>query len=281
MSSGLSPKPEPPAVQAPEGPVNRWADLRPRVLSAVVLLAVGALEVFLGGLTFEIFAVGITGIMIWELASLTGGRSAVAPLHLGLAAGLVLGLVLHLESDPALALLMVPSAIFVATDRRDRRLAAAYALTIMIAGFGLIELRLYSGVSAIIWVISVVIASDVLGYFAGRLLGGPKFWPRISPKKTWSGTVAGWFGAALIGAGFVQFAGADWLLVPLSVLVAFAGQMGDIAESWIKRRAGVKDASTLIPGHGGLLDRFDALIGAVVLVKLLGLVLPVSALLGG
>lgn len=281
MSSGPDPSIEPPAVKAPEAPVNRWADLKPRVLSAVVLLAVGALEVFLGGLTFEIFAVGITGIMIWELAGLTGGRSAFAPLHLGLTAGLVLGLVLHLDSELALALLLVPSAIFLATDRRDRRLAAIYALAVMIAGFGLIELRLYAGVSAILWVISVVIASDVLGYFAGRLLGGPKFWPRISPKKTWSGTVAGWIGAALIGAGFVWIAEADWLLMPMSVLVAFAGQMGDIAESWIKRRAGVKDASNLIPGHGGLLDRFDALIGAVVLVKLLGLALPVSALLGG
>ena len=100
---------------------------------------------------------------------------------------------------------------------------------------------------------------------AGRSSG-----PRVSPKKTWSGTVAGWIGAALVGLGSVWRGTARWRLVPgCRPLVAFAGQMGDIAESWIKRRRGVKDTSNLIPGHGGVLDRFDALIGAVVLVMVL------------
>ena len=125
-----------------------------------------------------------------------------------------------------------------------------------------------------------MVASDVLGYFAGRMLGGPKFWPAISPKKTWSGTVAGWVGAALVGVCFA-LAGSSWLLVPLSAVVAFAGQMGDILESWVKRRAGVKDASNLIPGHGGVLDRFDALIGAVVVVMLLGILTPLTRLFEG
>jgi phosphatidate cytidylyltransferase len=167
------------------------------------------------------------------------------------------------------------------TPRRDQRLAAAYALAIMLAGYGLVELRSVGGTQAILWLVAVVVASDVLGYFAGRMLGGPKFWPAISPKKTWSGTVAGWIGAALVGLVVVLGSGAGRLLVPLSALVAFAGQMGDIAESWVKRRAGVKDASNLIPGHGGVLDRFDALIGAVVLVMALRLVLPVAGLFGG
>jgi phosphatidate cytidylyltransferase len=166
------------------------------------------------------------------------------------------------------------------TPRRDRRLAGAYALAIMLAGYGLVNLRGAGGTVAILWLVAVVVASDVLGYFAGRMLGGPKFWPAVSPKKTWSGTVAGWIGAALVGLCFA-LAGSSWLLVPLSALVAFAGQLGDIAESWVKRRAGVKDASNLIPGHGGVLDRFDALIGAVVMVMALGLVAPVTGLFGG
>ena len=154
-------------------------------------------------------------------------------------------------------------------------------MAIMLAGYGLIELRTLGGTQVILWLVAVVVASDVLGYFAGRMLGGPKFWPAISPKKTWSGTVAGWIGAGLVGLVLVLAADASWLLVPVSALVAFAGQLGDIAESWVKRRAGVKDASNLIPGHGGVLDRFDALIGAVVLVMALGLLAPVTALFGG
>jgi phosphatidate cytidylyltransferase len=117
--------------------------------------------------------------------------------------------------------------------------------------------------------VAIVVVSDVAGYFAGKALGGPKFWPRISPKKTWSGTVAGWIGAGLVGAVFADPTGAGLALVPVSVLVGFAGQMGDIAESAAKRMQGVKDSSNLIPGHGGVLDRFDAMLGAALMAGLL------------
>ena len=139
------------------------------------------------------------------------------------------------------------------------------------------------GMPAILWVVAIVITSDVAGYFVGRIVGGPKFWPAISPKKTWSGTVAGWVGAVLVSLAFVLAGHAPWMAVILAPVVAFAGQLGDIAESWIKRRAGVKDSSSLIPGHGGFLDRFDALIGAVVLIMLLSLIasLPMPVPLGG
>jgi phosphatidate cytidylyltransferase len=106
-------------------------------------------------------------------------------------------------------------------------------------------------------------------FWAGR-----KFWPRVSPKKTWSGTVAGWVGAAGVGLAFWAAGQGSAALVWVSPLVAFAGQMGDIAESAIKRRAGVKDSSGLIPGHGGLMDRFDALAFAAILAVLLLPVLP-------
>lgn len=157
--------------------------------------------------------------------------------------------------------------------RRDPVIGLVYAAAIVVAGAELIRLR-SDGISQILWLILVVVASDICGYFVGRLLGGPKFWPRVSPKKTWSGTIAGWIGAALVGLGFYLTDHASMLMVAMSPILAFAGQLGDIAESAIKRRAGVKDASNLIPGHGGVLDRFDALIGAVVVVMLLGLILP-------
>lgn len=261
-------------------PSGRWADLRTRVLSAIVMVAVGALEIWLGGMAFAALVVVLTGVMIWELATMTAPSRRRSPVTLAVAASAALVAALVLKSDVAALFLVVPSVALILTPRRDRRLAGGYALAIMLAGYGLVDLR-EAGGTVILWLVAVVVASDVLGYFAGRMLGGPKFWERVSPKKTWSGTVAGWIGAALVGVVMVLAAGASWLLVPLSALVAFAGQMGDIAESWVKRRAGVKDASNLIPGHGGVLDRFDALIGAVVLVLALGLVAPVHGLFGG
>ena len=114
----------------------------------------------------------------------------------------------------------------------------------------------------------MVVISDVAGYFAGRMLGGPKFWPRVSPKKTWSGTVAGWVAAALIGLLFRSFTNAGPDLPWISVALSLASQMGDIAESALKRKMGVKDSSALIPGHGGLFDRFDGLLGAALFMLL-------------
>ena len=115
----------------------------------------------------------------------------------------------------------------------------------------------------------VVVVTDVAGYFAGRIIGGPKFWPAVSPKKTWAGTTAGWLAAAVVGVVFGIGSGVMGTLVLASVLLSFASQLGDIAESAIKRRVGVKDSSTLIPGHGGLLDRFDGMLGAALALLLL------------
>lgn len=256
----------------------RWSDLGPRVMSAAVMIAFGGLEIWLGGRAFAALVIVLCALMIWELASITGGKSTVrrrTPIILAAAAAVSLTLALALGSEGiAPALLLVPSILLALTPRRDRRIASVYGAAVMVAGFGLVALRADPGTATILWLLAVVVASDVLGYFAGRTLGGPKFWPAISPKKTWSGTVAGWIGAAVVGTGFVLAGWASWGLVLLSVAIALAGQFGDIAESWIKRRTGVKDSSSLIPGHGGVMDRFDALVGAIVAVMLLNLLLP-------
>ena len=141
---------------------------------------------------------------------------------------------------------------------------------IIIAAFGMVQLREVSGMGWLLWLVLVVVATDVAGYFAGRAIGGPKFWPRVSPKKTWAGTIAGWVAAAAVGAVFVATSGANVGLIGLSVAVAMASQMGDMAESAMKRRVGAKDSSTLIPGHGGLLDRFDGMLGGAVFLLLIG-----------
>jgi phosphatidate cytidylyltransferase len=257
----------------PGRPVGRWADLRKRVVSAVVLIAVGGAEIWLGGPSFVVLVVLLTGAMVWELAKMTAPDHENTPLGLAGLACVSLAITWFFPDRFSAAFLLVPALAIALTDRRDRRLSSLYSVAIMVAGYGLIDLRMTAGTPVILWLVLIVVASDVLGYFVGRILGGPKFWPAVSPKKTWSGTVAGWFGAALVGLGYWLAGYGTAGLVLLSVVIALAGQMGDIWESWIKRRCGVKDASTLIPGHGGVLDRFDALIGAIVVLILLGLFL--------
>ena len=247
----------------------RWGDLVPRVLSAIVMLAVGGTAIWAGGLWFAGLAVVCSALMMWELARMTRGEGFDASILLAALTLAVLVLAVWTPASWALPLLLLPSLIGTLAPRRDILAFAPYALVIVLTALALIILRQIHGVWALAWLLSVVIASDVLGYFAGRILGGPKFWPKVSPKKTWSGTVAGWIGAGLVGLAFWHFRGWSADILWISPLIAFAGQLGDIAESAIKRRAGVKDASNLIPGHGGLLDRFDALaFGAVLAVGL-------------
>ena len=253
---------------------ERWADLQPRLLSAAVMIIIGGFAVLAGGSVFLLLVLLAVGTMMWELARLTAPRPVPAlDFALGVLAAVCVLLWTSILWPPiAWTMLAVPALVLVATPRRDRGVIGLYGTGLMIAAAGFLSLR-GEGIAAFLWLVLVVIASDVLGYFAGRIVGGPKFWPRVSPKKTWSGTVAGWIGAALVGFGFWLYSAAPPGLIVLSPLVALAGQFGDIAESWIKRRAGVKDASNLIPGHGGLLDRFDALLGAMLAVQIAHLLL--------
>ncbi len=239
--------------------------------SAAVMLIIGVVAIWLGGLWFYVPVAVIGGGMIWELTRLMGGAPKVA-VPMGILAAVALVVSPHL---PMMALLPVLLAVPIsgATQiKKDRLIYGAYAAGLMLACLGLIVLRDVRGITWVVWLVAVVMATDVAGYFAGRMIGGPKFWPTVSPKKTWAGTSAGWVAAALVG---MIFGGPP--LIVLSVLTAFASQMGDVVESAIKRRAGIKDSSNLIPGHGGLLDRFDAMMAAALFVLLLGAVLGLPA----
>lgn len=245
---------------------GRWSDLAPRVGSAVVMVALGGAAIWAGGFWLSALAVVVTGLMIWELARMTeapqGPQASVA---LGVLGAGALGLATFMQQPLLLGLLVLPSVLGVMVARRDAPIYAAYALIIMLTGLALIMLRNNVGMIAVLWLLAVIVVCDIMGYFAGRILGGPKFWPKFSPKKTWSGTVAGWIGAFAVGFGFWWNGYGSMAILWISPLVAFAGQLGDIAESAIKRRSGVKDSSNLIPGHGGVLDRFDALaFGAII-----------------
>jgi phosphatidate cytidylyltransferase len=244
---------------------GRFSDLAPRLLTAAFLLLIGGAAVWFGGLAFVLLIAACTGIMLWELATMLGAQRRVA-LALGASGGSAVILSSELPVGFALPLLLLVPMLGIALLRLHRRIYMSFSVVIVLAGLALTRHLTEFGLVWTLWLILVVIASDVLGYFAGRILGGPKFWPRVSPKKTWSGTIAGWIGAALVGAGFVLAEGVGWELVGISVALAMMAQMGDIAESAVKRKVGVKDSSQLLPGHGGLFDRFDALLGAAVML---------------
>ncbi|MFE3839160.1 phosphatidate cytidylyltransferase [Pseudogemmobacter sonorensis] len=261
---------------------GRWSDLAPRVLSALVMAVLGVGAVWAGGAVFAVLVLAVCAAMMWELARMTGAGGFQALLPALLALG-VLALNLWSAHPWPLLLLLVPVLVGLMVASRDAFAFGLYAPVILMTGLALVLLRqsaVIDGRLAVVWLVGVVIASDVAGYFAGRILGGPKFWPRLSPKKTWSGTVAGWIAAALLGLGFVLAGQGGWAMVAISALVALAGQLGDIAESAIKRRAGVKDASALIPGHGGLMDRFDALAFAAIAAALIQILWPFLPLAG-
>ncbi|MGP6086055.1 phosphatidate cytidylyltransferase [Antarctobacter jejuensis] len=261
---------------------KRWEDLAPRLMTAAAMVAIGTLAVWLGGLWFHLLIALSCGIMVWELVGLCDPARVQARYILGAAALVTALIAIELPPAFALPLLMAPSMLGLAKMKHGGVTYAVFTALILLAGYAMMDLRDAFGLIWMLWLIVVVVVTDVAGYFAGRALGGPKFWPRVSPKKTWSGTVAGWVGAAVVGLLFAGWTAAGAGLIGVSIAVSMASQIGDIAESAIKRRAGVKDSSNLLPGHGGLLDRFDGMLGAAVFIVIAGQVAGFpGALTGG
>ena len=266
---------------------GKWSDLSRRIASTLVLLAIGVLLATAQGVWLRLGMAVISAITFWELAAMTGWRKPARhvtrfgrsrPVALAALAGVAQAVALT-EAHPLIWLaLAVPLIAGVpGAARRDRLTYVLFGAAILLVAYGLVGFREAYGLPFVLWLMGIVIVSDTAGYFFGRMIGGPKFWPSLSPKKTWSGTVAGWIGATALGLILWLSDHGDAALIWVSPLVCFAGQLGDIAESWLKRRAGVKDSSNLIPGHGGFMDRFDAVTGAVLATMLIGLLtsLPV------
>ncbi len=133
---------------------------------------------------------------------------------------------------------------------------------------GLWFIREQLGMTAALWVFGMVWATDIGAYFAGRAFGGARLAPKISPSKTWSGLIGGMVAALIASATIGDRAGIVGVPLWIGLFMGLLAQMGDLTQSWMKRRAGVKDSGKLIPGHGGLFDRVDGL-------------LPIALLLGG
>ncbi|MEM6745061.1 MAG: phosphatidate cytidylyltransferase [Pseudomonadota bacterium] len=257
--------------------MSGFADLGRRAGAGFAMAGAAIAAVWAGGWVLAGLAALCAALMTWELRRMTVGRFdlpgglaavAAAAAALGTAAdSLRIGL---LAAAPLLAVAAAMTRHEPRFERAALGLGAAYVALASAALVGLRDDDLY-GAAAVVWVALTVVATDVGGYFAGRLAGGPKLWPAVSPGKTWSGLIGGMALAAAVGAGFsAATTGTIAHEVALvSAVMAVVAQGGDLGESALKRRCGVKDSSTLIPGHGGVLDRMDGLLAAGLVAALI------------
>lgn len=277
MSAGTVP----PAVEAPGSGGLAW-----RVVSALVLAGFGALAVEAGGLLFNITVVIVSALLVWEWGRLAdssvartvgAAASLIAALALGQGIGplsLTFGMVL------AAAVIWFVAGFVAAPSCRWVALGIAYVGAWAVAALWL-RADPTGGREAVYWLIAVCVATDTGAYFIGRALGGPKLAPRLSPKKTWAGCFGGLLCAGALGyfaAPYMRAANAA-LLAGASIGVSVAAQVGDLLESAAKRRYGAKDSGRLIPGHGGLFDRFDSIVGATLAVAVACLFIGRSVIL--
>lgn len=250
---------------------EKWSDLTTRVVSALVMVAVALIGIMVGGHVFHVLVALICGLMVWELVNIiTPPERRNISRVLGALTGITVFVAVYLPVGFALPLLLAPALLGFGQLEKNRTIYMTFTVMILMSGFGMMQVRDDMGVGWMLWLVVVVVITDVFGYFAGRTFGGPKFWPSVSPKKTWSGTTAGWVGAGLVGLLFSINTGVGLQLIGISIAISMASQMGDIAESGLKRKMGVKDSSNLIPGHGGLMDRFDGMLGASVFLLIMG-----------
>jgi phosphatidate cytidylyltransferase len=244
----------------------RFADLRIRLLTGFALGALALACVAAGGLwTAGLLAIA-AGAMAWELRRMTGAPPGAAGPAMILAAGAAVIVTEQTLLRFGFLVLLAGAGILLLRDGPVRYWTAGGLLWIGLAMSSVEGLRAdpVYGFEAVLWLFLVVIASDVGGYFGGRLIGGPKLWPRLSPKKTWAGALSGVGLAAATGALFARWTTGTFAseVATVSGLIAVVAQTGDLMESAVKRRFGAKDASALLPGHGGVLDRLDGLMAA-------------------
>jgi phosphatidate cytidylyltransferase len=248
-----------------------------RVISAMVLAPLALVAAYIGGWPFALFWGIAALVVLWEWMTMVVGPN-FRLLLLSSAAAIAVADFLAWLGRPVTALFMIglgaiAGAVFAPRERRLWVLAGTgYA-----GGMALAPVFLRAdadfGFVAILLLFAIVWTTDVVAYFAGRAFGGPKLWPAVSPKKTWSGAICGTVGAIAI-ALFVaaQFGSFDRIaIIGVALLLSVLAQTGDLFESWVKRRFDAKDSSHIIPGHGGAMDRLDGFWAAAVAGCVVGL----------
>jgi phosphatidate cytidylyltransferase len=270
-------QPDPLPSPPPAAPRIRWGDLRKRAISAALLAPLAVACLWLGGWwwTALLTVAGVGLAMEW--GHLCGSRlaspeGAAVPLLVLLAGALAC------LDRAGLGVGVIGAGFLLAWALGGR---ASLAAGIPYVGGAIVALAWLRGDGApdignagrdnVLFLLLVVWASDIGAYTAGRLLGGPKLAPRISPSKTWSGAAGGLAGAMAVGAAaaLALHGGSVAHILPVAAGIGVAAQIGDLLESAVKRHYGVKDSGRLIPGHGGLLDRLDGLLTAAPVAALL------------
>ena len=257
------------------------SNLQLRVMSAIVLAIVVLALTWAGGFWYRLLSAVIGAAVLYEWTSMVLSKEQVVHrvllglLFLPVLALLVIGY-------PILPTLIVLAAVFVVALIYGVATKSGLwpSLGVLYAGISAISLAALrnddsSGLAVTIFLFAVVWATDIAAYFVGRKFGGPKLAPSISPGKTRSGAIGGTLGAVIAGLIVAWSYGTSWNIVALFVLIlvlSAISQIGDLFESSIKRRCGVKDSSQLIPGHGGVMDRVDGLVAAAAALFILGAV---------
>ena len=263
---------EPGAVTPPS---SRFTDLKTRIGPALLVALIALACLWLGGIWTAAIGAIAAGIMMAEWRTITGQRLE-DPVRTGALFIFACGWVplMAWAQGPGLAVFGLLAMILYGAVRDARHgyrseglWSSLGALYIGTAALALVMLRGVEpyGFLSILWAALVVVAADVGGYFAGRVFGGPKLWPAVSPKKTWSG-LGGALGLAFVVGGLFSWATTGtyfYQVCAVSVLAAILAQGGDLAESALKRHFGAKDSGTLRPGHGGVLDRLDGHMAAL------------------
>lgn len=246
-------------------------ELAARVVSSVLLGAVALAGAWAGHWVAAFVVAAAVVIAHLEWTNLTGDRRQHAIVF---TAGLVVALLLLTAGYRLYGVLLAAAlvaAAYLSSWQLWRPAGVAYAAVL---GFGLLLLRNAprDGLLAIVFLFAVVWGTDVGAFLVGRLVGGRRLWPAVSPGKTWSGAIGGLLVGIVAGWLIAKLAGlhAGRGIIFVSLLLAVAAEAGDLFESWVKRQFGAKDSGTLIPGHGGLLDRVDGLIFAGGLAVILG-----------
>jgi phosphatidate cytidylyltransferase len=256
-----------------------WTDLRSRLISAVVLGLVSLGLLILGGWPFRLFCC-ISGLIVLdEWTKMTRVRRA-GPFFFVVTGAFVASLLAFLLRFNLSAVAILAAAIAAAAIRGRRNEAGWLAGGLVYAALaslapGMLRSDDLAGLAAMGFVVCVVWPTDIFAYFTGRLVGGPKILPAISPKKTVSGSIGGLVAGIVVGAAFYEVVAGHLTaaIVLFAAVLSVLGQAGDFFESWVKRRFGVKDSGRIIPGHGGLMDRVDALIVALGLAWAVGILL--------